>query len=40
MGVLSPELLNVSTDCGGVRMGVDVDVGLVTADAETFEVWG
>ena len=40
MGVLSPELANVSTEGGGVGIGVVAKVGLVTAEADTFEVWG
>ena len=40
VGVLSPEPVNVSTDGEGVIVGVAVKMGLVTAEAETFEVCG
>ena len=40
MGVLSPEPLNASAEADGVWEGVAGDIGLVTAEAETFEVCG
>lgn len=40
IGVLSPELLKVSTEGEGVSVGVVAKVGVVAAEAETFEVWG
>lgn len=40
IGVLSPEPLNVSTEGEGVSVGVATKVGVVTAEAETFEVCG
>lgn len=40
MGVLSPELLKVITEGEGVSVGVVPKVGLVTAEAEIFEVCG
>lgn len=39
-GVLSPEPVNVRAEGEGVILGGVVMVGLVTAEAETFEVWG
>ena len=40
IGVLSPELVNVRTEDEGVIVGVVAVMGLVTAEAETFEVCG
>jgi hypothetical protein len=40
IGVLNPEPLKVSTEGEGVSIGVAAKVGLVTAEAETFEVCG
>lgn len=40
MGVLSPEPLMDNTEGEGVTVGVVTNVGLVTAEAETFEVCG
>jgi hypothetical protein len=40
MGVLSPEPLNANTEGEGVSVGVVAKVGLVIAEAETFEVCG
>jgi len=40
MGVLSPEAVSVSAEGEGVTMGVVAKVGLVAAEAETFEVCG
>lgn len=39
-GVLSPEPVNVRAEGEGVILGGVVKVGLVTAEAETLEVWG
>ena len=40
MGVLSPDPVNASTEGEGVMVGVVAEVGLVIAEAETFEVCG
>ena len=40
VGVLSPELVNVCTDDEGVMVGGVAKVGLVTVEAEIFEVCG
>lgn len=40
IGVLSPEPVNVRAEGEGVIVGGVVKVGLVIAEAETFEVWG
>jgi len=40
MGVLSPEAVSVRAEGEGVMIGVDAKMGLVIAEAETFEVCG